>query len=260
MKLVLVTGGAKRLGRTVVEGFARAGYQCLVHANQSEQEAAALCAKIEAAGGKARYFLHAIQDPAVAANALLDAAQNLFGMLPTCSVLSAASYALDDPSRGLEQQLLDQSTLNYLFPVGYCAALAGRVKALQAEQPGPREDRSVILFTDYKVAKVNADLFAYSLSKHALEGNLPYLSVAFARQIRVNAIAPGPILAAHGLTQSELDKLVQSRTVSGESPRAEDIAETAVFLANTRSLYGQHIFVDAAARFEKGAHEYGVSA
>ena len=256
MKLVLVTGGAKRLGKTVVEGFARAGYQCLVHANQSEQEAASLCAEIEAAGGTARYFLHAITDPAVAANALLDAAQNMFGMLPTCSVLSAASYALDDPGRGLEFQLTDQLTLNYLFPAGYCAALAGRV---QASQPAQRQDRSVILFTDYKVAKVNPDLFAYSLSKHALEGNLPYLSVAFARQIRINAIAPGPILAAHGLSQPELDALVQSRTVSGESPRAEDIAQTAVFLANTRSLYGQHIFVDAAARFEKGAHEYGVA-
>ena len=254
MKLVLVTGGAKRLGRTVIEAFARTGYACLVHANQSEAEAQALCAQIVAAGGRAGYFLHAIEDPAIAANALLDAALAQFGVLPSCSVLSAASYGLDDARRGLEQQVTDQLVLNYLFPAAYCAALAARVQMQRAVEA----DHSVVLFTDYKVAKVNPDQFAYSLSKHALEGSLPYLTVAFARQIRVNAIAPGPILAAHGLTQADLDALVQSRCISGKSPRPEDIAATALFLANTPSLYGQHIFVDAAARFENGAHEYGV--
>ena len=256
MKLVLVTGSAQRLGRTVIEAFAREGYACLVHANRSEAEARELCAGINAAGGRAAYFLHAITDPAVAADAILDAALAQFGMLPSCSVLSAASYGLDDPARALAQQVTDQLVLNYLFPAAYCAALAGRVQALAPAQA--QEDRSVVLFTDYKVAKVNPDQFAYSLSKHALEGTLPYLAVAFARQIRVNAIAPGPILAAHGLTQADLDALVQSRCISGKSPRPQDIAATALFLANTPSLYGQHIFVDAAARFEKGAHEYGV--
>ena len=187
---------------------------------------------------------------------LLDAAQEKFGQLPDCSVLSAASYSLDDPGSGLEYQLTRQMNLNYLFPAAYCAALAGRIRQLNESQ---RADRCVTLFTDYKVAKVNPDLFSYSLSKHALEGSLPYLTVAFAGQIRVNAIAPGPILAAHGVTQEALQELVQAATISGQCPHAEDIAASALFLASTTSLYGQHLFVDAGARFENGAHEYGIA-
>lgn len=255
MKLVLVTGGAQRLGRQVAQAFAVAGYQCLIHANQSEDQARALCADIVQQGGRAHYVLHSITDPAHAAGVLLDAAQEQFGMLPSCSVLSAASYALDDPLVALDQQLTRQMNLNFLFPAAYCAALAARIGA-QAESS--RVDRSVILFTDFKVAKVNADMFSYSLSKHALDGSLPYLAVAFARQLRVNAIAPGPVLAAHGLTQAALDAQVRADTISGDHPRADDIADAALFLARNRSLYGQHIFVDAAARFEKGAAEYGV--
>ena len=255
MKLVLVTGGAQRLGKTIVQAFAGAGYQCLVHANHSELQARELCADIERQGGRADYFLHAINEPAQAAHVLLDAAVDRFGTLPDCSVLSAASYAQDDPEVGLEHQLTHQLNLNYLFPAAYCAALAGRIKLLQEPQ---RRDRSAILFTDFKVAKVNADLFSYSLSKHALEGSLPYLAVAFARQLRINAIAPGPILAAHGVTQQALEAMVQANSVSGQSPRAADVAASALFLAATPSLYGQHLFVDAAARFEHGAHEYGI--
>ena len=162
---------------------------------------------------------------------------------------------MDPPGVRLESLVASQLALNFLFPAAYCAAIAGRVAGLSEPQ---RVDRSVTLFTDYKVAKVNGDMYAYSLSKHALEGSIPYLTAAFARQIRVNAIAPGPVLAAHGMTQKQLEEIVVRSNISGQTPLMEDIAASALFLASTRSLYGQHLFVDAAARFEVGAHEFGV--
>jgi len=303
VKLVLVTGGAKRLGRALVQGFADAGYACLVHANQSAQEAQALCQQIRDHGGQAHAVLCAIDDAAHAANALLDASEKLFGRLPDASVLSAASCDLDASDRPLEATVYQQMELNFAFPAAYCAALARRLGAADAaagavlpsdatphprasgnfagvaapsdaaQHPraspnaadtgkardglrGGRHDYSVTLLTDYKVAKVNAELFSYSLSKHALEGVLPYLTVAFARQLRVNAIAPGPITAAHGPDPQTLRALVQANNVSGDYPRSEDIVDTALFLARTVSLYGQHIFVDAGARFDAGAREY----
>jgi NAD(P)-dependent dehydrogenase (short-subunit alcohol dehydrogenase family) len=254
MKIAFVTGGAKRLGKTVVQRFAKEGYACLVHANSSESDARQLCESIIEDGGKASYFLHEIKDPEIASNKMLDQSIKIFGDLPTVSVLSAASYDLDPPGAKLSSLVSSQLTLNYLFPAAYCAALSSRVKELEESA---RVDRSAILFTDYKVAKVNGDMFGYSLSKHALEGSIPYLAVAFAKQIRVNAIAPGPILSSHGMDQLELDQRIRSTTVSGQLPLQEDIASTALFLSTTPSLYGQHIFVDAAARFDSNAREYG---
>lgn len=249
--LVIVTGSAKRLGRCVIEAFARQAYDCLIHANRSALEAQHLAAELKLLGVRAEVVLHAINDPQTAANALLDAALQWFGRLPSASVLCAASYDADDalaPNPALMQQ---QLALNFLFPVHYCAALAQRLQA----GPVDASDRSVTLFTDYKVQRVNPDFFSYSLSKHALDGCLPYLAVSYARLFRVNAIAPGPVLAAHGMTQAALNDKVDGASASGRHPSPEDIAHTAVFLAGTPSLVGQAICVDAGARFDARARE-----
>jgi NAD(P)-dependent dehydrogenase (short-subunit alcohol dehydrogenase family) len=252
---VLVTGGAKRLGRQVLEAFARAGYDCLVHARRSSAEAEQLADALQACGARAQVLLHDIADPAASAATLLDGALRLFGRLPDASVLSAASYNLDDALAPDAAMLQRQLALNFLFPVQYCAALAARIQSGHASRGQGGVDHSATLFTDYKVQRVNRDFFSYSLSKHALDGSLPYLAVAYGPWLRVNAIAPGPVLAAHGMTQAALDQRVAAESATGRHPTPEDIARTALYLAQTPSLIGQHICVDAGARFDARTRE-----
>ena len=247
--LALVTGSAKRLGRQVIEAFAQAGYDCLIHANQSREDAMALREQLQGYGVKAEVVLHAIADPQEAAHTLVQAAQDLFGRLPDASVLCAASYDFDTPLAPDPVLMQKQLALNFLFPVQYCAVLA------QAANLAGEADRSVTVFTDYKVERVNRDFFSYSISKHALNGSLPYLTVAYARLLRINAIAPGPVLAAHGMTQDALNTLVAQESISGRHPNPQDIARTALFLATTTSMVGQHICVDAGARFDARTRE-----
>ena len=247
--LALVTGSAKRLGRQVIEAFAQAGYDCLIHANQSREDAMALREQLQGYGVKAEVVLHAIADPLEAARTLVQAAQSLFGRLPDASVLCAASYDFDTPLAPDAVLMQKQLALNFLFPVQYCAVLA------QAASQADAADRSVTVFTDYKVERVNRDFFSYSISKHALDGSLPYLTVAYARLLRINAIAPGPVLAAHGMTQDALNTLVSQESISGRHPNPQDIARTALFLATTTSMVGQHICVDAGARFDARTRE-----
>lgn len=249
-KLALVTGSAKRLGKAVIESFAKAGYDCLVHANTSVDEARSLCQQLEACGVRAKMALVPIEDPHQAAEALLNSSIEIFGKLPDASVLCAASYDNDFPSEVDPVKMARQLALNFEFPAAYCARLGKHL-----EKRIERVDCSVTLFTDYKVSRVNPDFFSYSLSKHALDGVLPYLTVAFAPLFRVNAIAPGPVLCAHGMTQEQLDAMVDSESVSGRHPKSGDVASAALFLAQNESLYGQHIFVDAGARFDKKVRE-----
>ncbi|MDB5602975.1 MAG: short chain dehydrogenase, partial [Xanthobacteraceae bacterium] len=49
----LVTGGARRIGQAIARALAEAGYAVAVHANRSVADAQALCASIEAQGGRA---------------------------------------------------------------------------------------------------------------------------------------------------------------------------------------------------------------
>jgi NAD(P)-dependent dehydrogenase (short-subunit alcohol dehydrogenase family) len=250
-KLALITGGAKRLGRTVAEALADVGYDCLIHANTSQSEAHSLCLELRAKGIRAEYCLHAIDDPATAAEFLLNESMRHFGQLPSCSVLSAASYKKDDPKGRQLLQVADQLDVNFLFPVAFCAALAARIEPPSGKVTG---DCSVILFTDYKVQKINPDYFSYSIAKHALDGVLPFLTVSYAKKIRVNAIAPGPI-SSHDMSAEDLAELVKAASISQKYPTMEEIGMTAAFLAQNRALYGQHIFVDAGARYEANARE-----
>lgn len=249
--LVLVTGAAQRIGKAVITAFADAGYDCLIHANRSQEAALALQEDLRARGVQAHVLLHAISDAKLAARTLLDHCEQQLGRLPQASVLCAASYDLDQPVQATLPDVSAQLELNFLFPTAYCADLGWRLSQQQAQQPAVvLPDTSVTLFSDYKVERLNGDFFSYSVAKHALHGNLPYLCVAYARYLRVNAIAPGPVLGTAKHTEAQLAEAVAAQSVSGKAPRVQDIASTAVFLAANPSLYGQHIVVDAAARYD----------
>jgi NAD(P)-dependent dehydrogenase (short-subunit alcohol dehydrogenase family) len=49
----LVTGGAKRIGKAIVEDLASHGFAVAIHANRSRDEADALALAIDRAGGRA---------------------------------------------------------------------------------------------------------------------------------------------------------------------------------------------------------------
>lgn len=254
--LALVTGSAKRLGRHIIEAFAAAGYDCVVHANRSMDEAVGVKSMLERSGVCAQVVQLEIDEPAAASDALISQVVSQFGRLPNASVLCAASYDDDDAYEPDALLLHRQLNLNFLFQVQYCANLADRVRQDRQNRRAHSQgstiaaaDHSVTLLTDYKVFRVNADFFSYSVAKHAVHGVLPYLAVTFARDVRINAMAPGPILAAHGMEQSRLESLVSKQSVSGRHPIPQDLARTAVYLAQTTSLIGQHICVDAGARF-----------
>ena len=53
---VLVTGGAKRIGRAITLDFAAQGWAVAIHYGRSREEADALAAEIRAAGGRAAAF------------------------------------------------------------------------------------------------------------------------------------------------------------------------------------------------------------
>jgi len=53
LKTALVTGGARRIGRAIVQDLAANGYGVAIHASDSLEAAAALRNEITAAGGRA---------------------------------------------------------------------------------------------------------------------------------------------------------------------------------------------------------------
>lgn len=229
----LVTGAARRLGRAIAEDLARAGWRVAVHYQSSEADARSLVAEIEAFGGRATAVLADLSDVQALPALIADATEALGPV--TLLVNNAACFTWDWPDNFDEAGWAQHHEVNLRAPVFLTKAFAA---ALPAGAEG-----NVINLIDQKVHALNPHHFTYTIAKSALWTATRTLAQALAPQIRVNAIAPGPVLPYEG--QSDEDFARECRDTLLKRPVAmSDITATVRFLLETGSITGQMIAVD----------------
>ena len=244
---VLVTGGAKRLGRCMSEAFAQAGWGVAVHYSQSQADALALCEALRATGVAAQAVQGTLDSP-VAVAQLFAAAQAAMGG-PAQAIVCNASLFEPDTGRDLQPELLmQQLQVNLAAPMQLGSLLAQAhaattgqevTREAQAAQPAP----SLVHVLDQKVFNLNPDYFSYTLSKLALERAVALQAQALAPQVRVNAVAPGLMFVSG--PQSAANFARASRiNLMGQPIDPMDVARAAVFLASTPSCTGATVAVD----------------
>jgi NAD(P)-dependent dehydrogenase (short-subunit alcohol dehydrogenase family) len=227
----LVTGGARRIGRAIAWTLARAGYAIAVHANGSRAPAQELCDEILAQGGSAvAIFADLSQLDEV--ERLVPEASHALGPL-TLLVNNASAFEADTIGT-LNGALFDRT-----FAVNLRAPLF-LAQAFAAQAP---DGASIVNLLDQRVLKPTPLFVSYALSKTALYGATTSLAQALAPRIRVNAVAPGPVLPSP--RQSEADFARQAVALPlGHAVAPQEIADTVLFLARAASITGQTIAVD----------------
>lgn len=229
----LVTGGARRLGRAIVLDLARHGWRVGIHYNASEAEAVSLVAEIKALGGRAAALQADLSD-LQALPALIEDCADALGPA-TCLVNNAACFAWDWPDNFDEAGWTQHHDINLRAPVFLTRAFAC---ALPDDAPG-----NVINLIDQKVHALNPHYFTYTIAKSALWTATRTLAQAFAPRIRVNAIAPGPVLPFEGQTDEDFARECRDTLLKQAIPLS-DITATVRFLLATSSITGQMIALD----------------
>jgi NAD(P)-dependent dehydrogenase (short-subunit alcohol dehydrogenase family) len=103
---------------------------------------------------------------------------------------------------------------------------------------------SVINLIDQKVLRLDPEHFSYTIAKSALWIATQTMAQALAPRIRVNAIAPGPVLKSQGQSEAEFER--EARATPLRQPvSAADVTGAIRFLLETPSLTGQMIALDA---------------
>lgn len=237
-KRILVTGGAKRVGRRLVGHLSAAGHAVIIHANSNAAEADQLCATLRAKNPDTWAISADLSDPA-ATRALIDQAAQLAGG-PLSGLINSASVFDYDAPGAIKLDVLDVAlAVNLRAP----ALLSERFFA----QADPSRDNCIINMLDQKLWNMNPDFFSYTLSKSGLLAATDMMARAFAPRVRVNAIAPGLLLPSFDQTQAEFEE-VASRNPMGRPIDLDNITSAAEFLLNNTALTAQVLHVDNGQR------------
>lgn len=247
MSWALVTGAGKRLGRAVALDLARAGWGVVIHYNRSEGAAQAAANEVREAGGVAALVRAELSDP-TERGALIGRAIEAAGAPLSALVNCAAIFEHDTVETLSEEALQRHISINTLTPSLLARAFA---EAL------PQDERGVVVnFLDFKLANPYPDHFSYTLSKYALAGATELLARALAPRVRVNAVAPGYVLAAPGQSDEDFKRLHDDVPLE-RGPMPEDIAHAVRFLIENPAVTGQTIYVDAGRRFVTHERDMG---
>jgi NAD(P)-dependent dehydrogenase (short-subunit alcohol dehydrogenase family) len=233
-KVALVTGAAKRIGKTIALALAGQGWDIVVHYGQSRDEALQTVCEIEALGRRAAAVQCDLTNPAAVAGLFAQASAALPGTL-ACVVNNASLFDFDSAMDFSPNKLDLHMHANLAAPI----MLAQALHAATADG----EQAVVINLLDQKLFNMNPDFLSYTLSKAALQTATVMLAQALAPKLRVVGIAPGITLVSGDQTEAEFMKAHRT-TPLGRSSLPEDIAATVCFLVASPAITGTTLIVD----------------
>jgi len=239
-KVALVVGGGGGIGRASAQLLAREGAKVVV-ADLDGAAAAATAASITQAGGRATSLAVDVTTSS-AADMLATAPLDAFGALDVFvySAGTTATANILDHSRADWDRVLG---VNLTAPFVIGQAVARRM--VEASKGG-----SIVFVTSQLAHAAVRDKAAYLASKGGLRSLTMGMALDLApHAIRVNAVAPGPVLT--GFTERRFsDPLMRQWTIdripAGRLGMPEDLAGAVVYLASDEARWtmGTTIVVD----------------
>jgi NAD(P)-dependent dehydrogenase (short-subunit alcohol dehydrogenase family) len=212
----LVTGGAIRVGREIALELGRAGMRVVVHYRTSGDAARDTAADLARIGAESDLVAG---DLGVAADAERIAAAHADADL----LVNSASIF---PRTPLGE--VDAETFDRIFAVNVRGPflLAQRIGLAMKERGGG----VIVNVADWSALRPYKGYLPYCMSKAALVAMTKGLAKALAPEVRVNTVAPGPVMLPEDMSDAERETVLGSTPLRREGSPT-DVAKAVRFLA-----------------------------
>ncbi len=231
--VALVTGGARRIGRAIVEDLAAHGWAVGIHFHTSRREAEEVARALYQRGARSAVVQADLADTHTLDGVVAEVERALGA--PTLLVNNASIFERDTVG-ALDIALFErQLAINLTAPVFLAEAMAKRLPE--------GVDGNVINLIDERIWRPTPNYFSYQIAKSALAAATIALAQGLAPRIRANGIAPGPSLP--NITQ-DVDQFRRTteRLPLRRGPELAEFGRTVRYLVENRSITGQIIGLD----------------
>ncbi|HTN93814.1 MAG TPA: pteridine reductase [Gallionella sp.] len=236
-KVILVTGGAKRVGAAICRHLQAKGARIAVHYRSSDQEALALQKELNNLRRKSTAVFQADLLDLRELTRLVHKVIETFGQLDAL-VNNASSFFSTPLSDIDEQQWHDLLGTNLKAPLFLAKAAADELR---------RRHGCIVNISDIHAERPMHGHLLYSSAKAGLVALTKGLAQELAPQVRVNAVAPGVIIWPENdaWSDEEQRRKIVAHTLLKREGEPEDIARTVAFLIQDAPyITGQVIAVD----------------
>ena len=237
LKVVLITGGAKRVGAAICRELHANGANLMIHYNTSMQEARALQAELNLQRANSVAIIQGDLLNIAVLPSLVQETVKHFGKLDVL-INNASSYFATEIGQINEENWHDLMGSNLKAPMFLAQAAAAELR---------KNHGCIVNITDMHIERPKKGYVVYSVAKAGLVTLTKSLAQELSPEVRVNAVAPGPVQWPDNNPQFDevYRQRVISQTLLKRVGEAQDIAKAVKFLvADAPFITGHVLAVD----------------